>query len=136
MDVYRQSPQDSCRGNAPVAVLSGANEPWFVLKDVCAVLGLRVDAAKSRLDQQDHSTNGVLGINNPRQVKPRLNSDDVNTIVLTEGKGNPNKKGVSTQRGTPPFLALSCTHQRWCSGLIVLEQPRFPSELLQPLPVG
>lgn len=42
---------------------------WFVLADVCA----------------------VLGINNPRHAKTRLNSEDVNTVVSNDGKrGNPN----------------------------------------------
>lgn len=34
--------------------------PWFILKDVCEVLELRVDAVKTRLDQQDFSTTKVL----------------------------------------------------------------------------
>lgn len=42
---------------------------WFVLADVCA----------------------VLGINNPRHAKTRLNSEDVNTVHIMDGKrGNPN----------------------------------------------
>lgn len=45
------------------------NEPWFVLADVCK----------------------VLEVGNPSQAKKRLSSEDVNTLTINEGIGNPNK---------------------------------------------
>ena len=58
-----------------VRTLTVNNEPWFVLADVCKVLDL----------------------NNPRRVKMRLNSDDVNTVTLSDGiqRGNPNRTIVN-----------------------------------------
>lgn len=53
-----------------VRVLERGGEPWFVLSDVCT----------------------SIGIDNTRNVKTRLNSDDVNTVRITDGiRGNPNR---------------------------------------------
>lgn len=53
-----------------VRVLERDGEPWFVLSDVCR----------------------SIGVDNPSQVKRRLNSDDVNTVTTNEGiRGNPNR---------------------------------------------
>lgn len=49
------------------------NEPWFVLTDVCK----------------------VLEIGHTPTVKKRLNSEDVNTVVINHGKGNPNKSVIN-----------------------------------------
>ena len=91
---------------------------WFVLGDVCKVLGLRTAKAKERLNSEDVNTliinEGignpnkvcvnepwfvlkdvckVLEIGNPSQAKTRLNSEDVNKVPNKDpnrGRGNPN----------------------------------------------
>lgn len=69
------------------------NKPWFVLADVCK----------------------VLEIANPSDLKKRLNSEDVNTLDLTEGnqtRGNP-RKVVVNESGlydvTDAKTALTCS---------------------------
>ncbi len=59
----------------PIRILQDAHgEPWFVLADLCR----------------------VLGIANPSAVKARLATDDVNTLSLAEGnRGNPNVTTVN-----------------------------------------
>lgn len=50
------------------------NEPWFVLKDVCE----------------------VLEIKQPSAAKRRLNSEDVNTVIINHGnRGNPNMTAIN-----------------------------------------
>lgn len=68
-----------CHGLTPasrVFEVTLKNKPWFVLADVCK----------------------VLEIANPSDLKKRLNSEDVNTLDLTEGnqtRGNPRKVVVN-----------------------------------------
>ena len=75
-------------------------EPWFVLADVCKILGLRSDA-----------------------VKTRLSSEDVNTHILNGGIGNPNKNIVN-ERGL--YMAVmrsdkpeAIDFQMWISGEVI-----------------
>ncbi|WEG14116.1 phage antirepressor KilAC domain-containing protein [Pullulanibacillus sp. KACC 23026] len=49
------------------------NEPWFVAKDICE----------------------VLDIKNSRDAVSRLDEDEFNTVVLTDGIGNPNRTIVN-----------------------------------------
>lgn len=50
------------------------NEPWFVAKDVC----------------------NILGVNNSRQAMTRLEDFEKNTVILNDGnKGNPNMAIIS-----------------------------------------
>lgn len=58
----------------PVRVLDHAGEPWFVLIDVCR----------------------VLAIANPRDAATRLDDDEKNTVVISDGnRGNPNTNIIS-----------------------------------------
>lgn len=53
-----------------VRVLERDGEPWFVLSEVC----------------------NAVGVKSSRDTKARLSSEDVNTVVLNDGKrGNPNR---------------------------------------------
>lgn len=54
------------------AIKDAGGEPWFVAKDVCNALGV-----------------------NTNHVGEALDADEVNTIRISEGKGNPNKTVVS-----------------------------------------
>lgn len=62
------------------------NEPWFVLKDVCDVLGLRVDATKKRLDLQDHTTNGVLAADGKVRRMAVVNESGLYDVILDSRK--------------------------------------------------
>ncbi|OMF21872.1 BRO family protein [Paenibacillus sp. FSL H8-0259] len=60
--------------SAEVRTVTVKGEPWFVAKDVCA----------------------VLDVGNPSQALTRLDDDERNTIILNEGiRGNPNVTIVS-----------------------------------------
>jgi anti-repressor protein len=56
-----------------VRTVTQGGEPWFVAKDVCA----------------------ILEIENPSQALTRLDDDEKNTIILNEGIGNPERSIVS-----------------------------------------
>lgn len=62
------------------------NEPWFVLKDVCDVLGLRVDATKKRLDLQDHTTSGVLAADGKIRRMAVVNESGLYDVILESRK--------------------------------------------------
>lgn len=57
-----------------IRVIDRDGEPWFILSEVCKGIGL----------------------DNPRRVKQRLNSEDVNTVTTSYGnRGNPNRTIVN-----------------------------------------
>ena len=73
-------------GGHNVRVVLQGGEPWFVLKDVCDVLGLRVDAAKTRLDQLDHSTTGVENTRGQKVQMAIVNESGLYDVILDSRK--------------------------------------------------
>lgn len=74
-------------GNHNVRVVLDENkEPWFILKDVCEVLELRVDAVKTRLDQQDHSSTGVLANDGKRYQTSIVNESGLYDVIFQSRK--------------------------------------------------
>lgn len=62
------------KGAALRTLTDGAGEPWFVAKDVCDILGLE----------------------NSRKATAELDSDEKNTVTISDGiAGNPNKTIIS-----------------------------------------
>lgn len=60
-------------GTSVRTVTTEDGEPWFVLLDVCSILKLT----------------------NPSEVAKRLDEDEINTLRISEGIGNPNKNIIS-----------------------------------------
>ncbi|MDU5379626.1 MAG: BRO family protein [Actinomyces sp.] len=60
-------------GTSVRTVTTEDGEPWFVLSDVCSILKLT----------------------NPSEVAKRLDEDEINTLRISEGIGNPNKNIIS-----------------------------------------
>lgn len=56
-----------------IRVVERNREPWFVVKDVC----------------------DILGIANPSQALSRLEADEKDTVILNEGIGNPEKSIIN-----------------------------------------
>lgn len=66
-----------------IRVVTTDGEPWFVAKDVCDALGI--------------DTN---------HIREALDDDEVNTLRITEGKGNPNKT-IITEAGLYSLILRS-----------------------------
>ena len=66
-----------------IRALTIDNEPWFVAKDVCDALGIDTNHVREALDE-----------------------DEVNTLRITEGKGNPNKT-IITEAGLYSLILRS-----------------------------
>lgn len=70
-----------------VRTIMNKDEPWFVLKDVCDVLGLRTDKARERLNSDDvdnHLSKGVI----PSRGRPLLmvNESGLYDVILDSRK--------------------------------------------------
>ena len=70
-----------------VRTLTIDNEPWFVLGDVCKVLGIgNVTAAKTRLDQHDFNTTKVIDGVGRRQQVGIINESGLYDVILDSRK--------------------------------------------------
>ena len=62
-------------------------EPWFVLKDVCAVLELdNIARVKTRLDQQDLTTSKVLANDGKRYQTSIVNESGLYDVIFQSRK--------------------------------------------------
>lgn len=69
-----------------VRVVLEDGEPWFVLKDVCDVLGLRPDNVKPRLHKDDHCTTGVTDRLGRSQRVTTVNESGLYDVILDSRK--------------------------------------------------
>lgn len=68
-------------------VLDENKEPWFVLKDVCAVLELdNIARVKTRLDQQDLTTSKVLANDGKRYQTSIVNESGLYDVIFQSRK--------------------------------------------------
>lgn len=66
--------------------LDSTGEPWFVLKDVCDVLDIRADGAKSRLMEDDTSSTGVIDRLGRSQAVTTVNESGLYDVILDSRK--------------------------------------------------
>jgi len=63
-----------------------ASEPWFVAKDVCDALGLRVALATKRLDQDEVSSRDLVDSAGKRQAYTVVNESGLYSLIMGSRK--------------------------------------------------
>lgn len=69
-----------------VRVVSRDGAPWFVAKDVCDLLSIRVDNALTSLDEDDHCTTGVTDSIGRLQKSAIVNEPGLYSLILRSRK--------------------------------------------------